>query len=96
MLKNNCQFTGLINGNDEEIYEYDIVKISLPLGGFWGKVKREKIGVVLYNEDLGSYIVEWGYSKDQHHVLFSEDVIYLCEKLGNIFDNPELLISKNE
>jgi uncharacterized phage protein (TIGR01671 family) len=91
-----CQFTGSITHNDEKIYEDDITKIELPLGGFWGNIKQEKIGVVKFNEELGSYVVEWGYSKHQHHELFSKDIIYKSTKLGNIHDNPEIKISENE
>ena len=90
------QFTGSINQKEEKIYEDDLIKIELELGGFWGNVKQEKIGIVKFHEEYGSYMVEWGYSKHQHHELFHNDIIYLGEKLGNIHDNPEIKITENE
>ena len=70
------QFTGLETKDGDLIYEGDTLKIQLPLGGFWGNVKKEKIGKVRYEADFGGYIVEWEYSKNQHHVQLDCDIAY--------------------
>lgn len=66
-------YTGLSN-EDGKIYQGDILKIELPCGGFWGNIKQEKIGKVLYEPECGGFKVEWNYSKNQHHVLLTCDI----------------------
>ena len=85
------QFTELSDKNNGKIFEGSILKIKLPLGGFWGDVEKQKIGVVRYEPERGSYIVEWEYSKNQHHVILDCDIACESEILGSIHDNPELL-----
>jgi len=79
------QYTGLKDQDGIEIYEGDKVKIQLPLGGFWGDVKNEKIGVCRFEEDYGSYIIEWEYSKNQHHTDLNCDISFTSEVIGNIY-----------
>lgn len=85
------QFTGLYDKNKKEIYEGDILRIKLPLGGFWGNQQQERIGVVRYEADYGGYIVEWEYSINQHHVNLNCDIAFEGEIIGNKYENQELL-----
>ena len=65
--------------NVADIYEGDILKY------------KDKIGIVRYEPDYGGYILEFKWSKDQHHQLLGCDLACRAEKLGNIHENPDLL-----
>ncbi len=84
------QFVGNQDKTKRDIYEDDIIKIQLPAGGFWGNIKVEKIGIVRYEPDRGAFIVEWDWSKNQHHVVLNCDIAWTAEILGNRYENPEL------
>lgn len=77
------QYTGNENKNKKRIFAGDVLKIQLPVGGFWGKTKTEKIGVVRYEPEYGGFIVEWEYSKNQHHILLTCDIAWDCEIVGH-------------
>lgn len=85
------QYTGLKDKNGREIYEGDILKVQLPMGGFWGDIKKQKTGLVNYESDYGGFNVRWEYSRNQYHVLLTCDTAFEGEVIGNKFQNPELL-----
>ena len=90
------QSTGLHDKNGREIYEGDCLKINLPMGGFWGNVKVQKTGQVIYEPDYAGYIVQWEYTKNQHHERLGCDLAFDSEIIGNIYETPELVKSENE
>lgn len=82
------------NGGKEfrnEIFEGDIMEILLPRDSFWGYEEKKKIGVVRYESDYGGFIVEWEWSKNQHHVKLDCDVAFEGKIIGNIYQNKDLL-----
>ena len=83
------QFIGIKDLNGKEIYEGDIAKVMLPVGGFWGSIKTERFGIVKYSEDKCRFIVEWNWSKNQHHIDVDCDLD--IQVIGNIYQNAELL-----
>ena len=72
-----CQYTGLKDKNETEIYDGDIVKYTLSNSEFIDHVAWENYGWVLMGGDFnGSYPITGGYN---------------MEIIGNIYENPELL-----
>jgi uncharacterized phage protein (TIGR01671 family) len=71
------QFTGLIDKNGKEIYEGDIVS---------------KIGAyVIWSDTIACWCFNFKDSETQDTPLFFENNLELCEVIGNIYENPELL-----
>lgn len=72
------QYTGLTDKKGKQIFEGDIVKMSF--------VDGEDVGEIAWDEERCRFAYfeadGWGYGVDETVV---------CEIIGNIYDNPELL-----
>lgn len=73
------QYTGLDDKNGKEIYEEDILKVHYR--GMSG------VGYVEYDNDYCEYRIIINADKDYFNLWENIDL----EKIGNIYDNPELL-----
>lgn len=81
------QFTGLLDKNGKEIYEGDVLKI-------------EKLHPLCSNKLSATYVIEWENLGFKYKILdevqmngcgyLNYDPIYNI--IGNIFENPELLV----
>lgn len=81
-----CQCTGLKDKNGKTIWENDVV-------GFWdaystenGQAEMDCIGKVVWDDETISFQVTNRLSAESYEVLDE------CSVIGNIFDNPELLM----
>ncbi len=72
------QYTGLKDKNENEIYEGDIVKVTLSDDGD----KQEWMEAQVFFENGAFKLVNES---------FSVSVDSVCEVIGNIYENPELL-----
>lgn len=76
------QFTGLLDKNGKEIYEGDIVRVSLSNG-------HDREEVVEWTADNAQYDV---FCSDCGHCSYIDGhSADYCEVIGNIHENPELL-----
>ena len=81
------QYTGLKDKNGKEIYEGDILKTD------------KFIGVIEYNDIVAAFVVKINDSTDNYYhwsFLNEGDItrnsqLQYTEKIGNIYENPELL-----
>lgn len=75
------QFTGLHDKNGKEIYEGEILYNN----------DREEHCIVKYYEEKAMFIVKYLESNDEFTLW--ESISNLYYSVGNIFENPELLIN---
>ena len=83
-----CQYTGLKDKNGKEIYEGDVLEIAAL--DFLDKAKNKKNFIVKYENGFICHIVKephcWMHLKTAY-----EKSSYKLKKIGNIYDNPELV-----
>ncbi len=84
-----CQYTGLKDKNNEEVYEGDIIKYTFD-GASYPKEAVDKILICEWDQSNAWFVFK------EHDDNISDGYYWLeikgyCEVIGNIFENPELL-----
>lgn len=74
------QFTGLHDADGVDIYEGDVVRYG-----------DGRVRAITWNEDQASFSQDGRYSRNRYRWSFTCDDAFLCEVIGNIYANPELL-----
>ena len=80
-VENVGQFTGLVDKNGVDIYEGDVLRNDGYTDWCCGET-----GIVRYEIELGGFIVEGQYNKNQHHELLTCDLVCECRVVGNIYN----------
>ena len=89
-----CQYTGLTDKNGRKIFEGDILKIAKAMDGMGGYYDPplDYPVIVVVKWDLCSWLWETLNCKPKRYISFPEAWChFVCEVIGNIYDNPELL-----
>lgn len=80
-----CDYTNLKDKNNKEIYEGDLLCVVFSNHTF----PQREIGIVEWNED-GMWMANslpWSITEDKS----LKDKLRVCQYVGNIHENPELL-----
>lgn len=92
------QYTGLHDKNGREIYEGDIVRVQETMDN--GRIVcLEAVSAVVWNGQLGCWCCHGefdGNLADYAAGTMLNAMGNICEVIGNIFENPELLEGKHE
>lgn len=89
-----CQYTGLTDKNGKKIWENDIVLLHEEIQDYEWKA-TVKFGNPNWEYNLGWQLVPIGGCDMNKDILLWIDMeIATCEVIGNIFDNPELMIEE--
>lgn len=87
------QFTGLHDNNGREIYESDIVRVQETMDG--GRIVcLEAIASVFWNKERGCWGCEGEFEGHLADYAFGTELNMMgnvCEVVGNIYENPELM-----
>ena len=85
-----CQYTGLTDKNDKKIWENDIVTITLECDDY---LIPSETGIVEYSYGQYELKVKAPDGQEAYSNLINKlsEAPFEIEKLGNIFDNPDLL-----
>lgn len=85
-----CQYTGLIDKNGRKIWENDIVTITLECDDY---LIPSETGIVEYSYGQYELKVKAPDGQEAYSNLINKlsEAPFEIEKLGNIFDNPDLL-----
>ncbi len=91
------QFTGLKDKNDTgcELYAGDLLKSNSPLGSFESDYSWRGIGVIVWDDRKAAWCLEWKDGRgSKMRPLLSDMISRYNRKVGNIYDNPDLLEPK--
>lgn len=85
-----CQYTGLTDKNGKKILENDIVTITIECDDYFN---LSETGIVEYSYGQYELKVKTTDGKEAYSNLINKlsEAPFEIEKLGNIFDNPDLL-----
>lgn len=85
-----CQYTGITDKNDQKIWENDIVTITLECDDY---LIPSETGIVEYSYGQHELKVKAPDGQEAYSNLINKlsESPFEIEKLGNFFDNPELL-----
>ncbi len=92
------QYTGLkdMTAQAEELYAGDILKGDSPLGAFESDYPRRNIGVIVWHDQKAVWCLEWQDVREfKMRPLLHEMISRYNRKIGNIFENPDLLEAPN-
>lgn len=81
-----CQYTGLVDKNGNKVFEGDILKYT-------PRPNCEIYYKVIWHQEYSRFaFVQWSTHKYPLYELAEhEKAKYMCEVIGNVNDNPELL-----